>query len=336
MTSREVVRAAIDFQGPDRLPVMMEALGVDDVGGAGISLDSERRRTGQGLDEYGCWWGKTQQKNMGQVKRHPIRDLAEVERYPLPDFRVKEKLPEVRRQLERLEREEKYVNTFHFMLLFERMHALCGFETVLEGLYTDRAAMERLADRLMATVLQKIEFLGEHFGRRIHGFSFTEDWGTQENLIINPELWRSFFKPRYKILFDAMHAFGWDVWMHSCGKVNRIIGDLIEVGANVINLQQPRALGIEEVGQQFAGKITFQSLCDIQATLPSGSDTDVRQDVQDLLKYWATPKGGFILSDYGDGEAIGVPLERKRLMFQYFMENDPYRRTRLSQSEPRP
>jgi len=184
-----------------------------------------------------------------------------------------------------------------------------------------------LADRLVAVVMQKVHFLGEHCGPRIHGFNFTEDWGTQEDLIVSPELWRSFFKPRYKILFDTMHGYGWDVWMHSCGKVNRIIGDLIEIGLNVINLQQPRALGIEEVGREFAGKITFQSLCDIQATLPSGSDADVRQDVLDLLKHWATPRGGFILSDYGDGEAIGVPLDRKRLMFECFMENDPYRKS---------
>jgi len=326
MTSKEVVRAAIGFHGPDRLPMMMDALGVSDVGGTGVWLDSERQRTGQGLDEYGCRWGKTEQKNMGQVKGHPISDLAEVERYPLPDFRVKEQLPRIQQRLEQLEREGKYITTGHFMLLFERMHSLCGFETVLESLYVDRPAMEVLADRLVAVVLQKIVFLGEHCGRRIHGFNFTEDWGTQEDLIVGPELWRSFFKPRYKVLFDAMHAYGWDVWMHSCGKVNRIIGDLIEIGLNVINLQQPRALGIAKVGQQFAGKITFQSLCDIQATLPSGSDEDVRQDVQDLLKHWATPRGGFILSDYGDGEAIGVPLERKRLMFEYFMANDPYRK----------
>ena len=325
MTSKEVIQAAIHFERPDRLPAMMAALGVSDVGGAGIALDTQRLRTGEGLDEYQCRWCKTQQKNMGQVKGHPLTDLAAAATFPLPDYRVMDALPQVEELIRQLEREQKYITTGHFMLLFERMHSLCGFETVLEGLYTDLAALEVLADRLVTVVVQKIQFLGEHFGRRIHGFSFTEDWGTQDDLIISPELWRSFFKPRYKILFDAMHANGWDVWMHSCGRVNRIIGDLIEVGANVINLQQPRALGIEEVGRQFAGQITFQSLCDIQATLPYGTDDDIRRDVEDLLAYWATPSGGFILSDYGDGEAIGVPLERKRLMFEYFLQKDPYR-----------
>jgi hypothetical protein len=37
-----------------------------------------------------------------------------------------------------------------------------------------------------------------------------------------------------------------------------------------------------------------------------------------LLQEWSTPEGGFILSDYGDGDAIGVPLARKRVMLDAF------------------
>ena len=327
MTSQEVVSAAIHFRTPDRLPVTMEALGVNDVGWTGVNVDSERARTGAGVDEYGCFWCKTDQKNMGQVKGHPLADLNLIEKYPLPDYRVKAHIPLIAAQLRACEEKGQYAVNGHFMILFERMHSLCGFETILTGLYTDREALELLADRLVEVMLQKVHFLGENFGPRLHAFSFTEDWGTQEDLMINPVLWRSFFKPRYKKLFDAMHSYGWDVWMHSCGKVNKIIGDLIEVGADVINLQQPRAIGIEALGRQYAGKITFQSLCDIQATLPYGTQADIHKDVDDLLRFWATPKGGFILSDYGDGEAIGVPVERKKIMFDYFMKQDPWRRT---------
>jgi len=33
-----------------------------------------------------------------------------------------------------------------------------------------------------------------------------------------------------------------------------------------------------------------------------------------------TPEGGFILSDYGDGAAIGVSDDRKRVMLEAFCE----------------
>ena len=165
-----------------------------------------------------------------------------------------------------------------FMLLFERMHALHGFENTLTGLkrYLERERMEMLADRIL-------EFdPGDHrqycppFPGPDPGFNFTDDWGTQQALIIRPSLWRDFFQPRYTRLFSAMHAAGWHVWMHSCGKVNAILENLLEAGVNVVNLQQPRALDICAVGRQFRGRLCFKSLCDIQHTLPFQSPSHDR------------------------------------------------------------
>jgi uroporphyrinogen decarboxylase len=160
----------------------------------------------------------------------------------------------------------------------------------------------------------------------IHGISFTDDWGTERDVFISPELWNEFFRPRYGKIFDACHNAGWHVWLHSCGKINKIIGDLIEIGAEVLNLQQPTVLGIEEIGREFAGKVCFQSLCDIQKTLPSKGEDVIIGEAQSLIRHWATESGGFILGDYGDGEAIDVPLEKKRVMFDAFIEADRWKK----------
>ena len=88
----------------------------------------------------------------------------------------------------------------------------------------------------------------------------------------------------------------------------------------MINLQQPLALGIEEIGERFAGKICFSSLCDIQHTLPFKGPDEIRTEARMLLGNWATSKGGFILSDYGDGVAIGVGPETKQVMMDGFLQ----------------
>ena len=113
--------------------------------------------------------------------------------------------------------------------------------------------------------------------------------------------------------------------MHSCGQVTEIIDPLIDIGLDVINLQQPRALGIEAVGERFAGKICFQSLCDIQHTLPFKSHDEIRAEAKLLLDKWGTDAGGFILADYGDGEGIGVPDTTKQVMFDAFLEYDRWK-----------
>ncbi|MCL6430202.1 MAG: hypothetical protein K6V36_04990 [Anaerolineae bacterium] len=172
---------------------------------------------------------------------------------------------------------------------------------------------------------QGLENIHRRFPTGIHGFWFTDDWGTELATFIRPSLWDGFFKPRYRVLFDAIHRAGWHVWMHTCGRVNDIVEGLIDVGLDVINLQQPRALGIEEIGRRFRGRICFESLCDIQRTLPEGDAWAIREEARLLLREWGTPDGGFILSDYGDGQAIGASAETKQVMLEAFLEADPWR-----------
>lgn len=324
MTPMEVMRAAIRFQTPDRLPVQMRTLLYSDTSGVGFGQDSQKARTGEGLDEWGCRWEKTEMANMGQPVGHPLTDYRAVEDYPFPDPLLPEIYEEIARELEVAEKDTKYVTVDQFMMLFERMHSLMGLKRILEGLYVEPEAMALLADRLVEYDITKINRAGELFGDRIHCFGGTDDWGTQQALFISPEKWREFFLPRYKKIFDAAHAWGWDTQLHSCGRVNDAIPLLTEAGLNMINLQQPRALGIEDVGAKYAGTICFESLCDIQHTLPAGDAKAINDEAELLLAHWSTPKGGFVLSDYGDPAAIGVPPETKEIMLKAFLTRDPY------------
>ena len=325
MSSHEVVRRAIHFDSPERLPLRFESLRLDDTHGVATNAigtgDHTKRATN---DEWHCLWVRSEVANMGQVKGHPLENWEAIDTYRWPD-------PGDPSYYEGMEErfagsEGKYVTTSIFMLLFERMHSLRGMTNVLTELYADRGRMAYLADRIVDFDIGVIRNIGERFPGCIHGFGFTDDWGTELATFVSPRMWSDFFQPRYARIFEAAHAQGWDVWMHTCGKVNEIVEPLIEIGLDVINLQQPRALGIEEMGRRFAGRICFESLCDIQATLPFKGAEEIREEAKLLLERWATPKGGFILSDYGDGEAIGVPLWKKEVMLDAFREFDPFRR----------
>ena len=83
MTPMEVMRAAIRFEGPDRLPVLLGSLGYSDAVNVGFSHDSEWARTGEGLDEWGCRWRRVRGDNMGQPLGHPLLNYAQVANYPV-------------------------------------------------------------------------------------------------------------------------------------------------------------------------------------------------------------------------------------------------------------
>jgi hypothetical protein len=326
MNSREIVRRAVRFQNPERLPLIFESLGFTDKVGVGPEFPSERTLgNGTGLDHWGCAWEKTDMHNMGQVKSHPLADWSALKTHPWPDPDNPAYYKQIADKVTQAQAEGKYVSIGIFMLLFERMHSLRGFEATLADLYLEPDLSAELADRLVAFDLRVIQNCASAAGAsRIDALDFTDDWGTQQNAFVSPDFWREFFGPRYKKIFALAHRLGWDVHMHSCGKVNDLIGPLIDVGCDCINLQQPRALGIEEIGRRYCGRICFKSLCDIQQTLPFKDEAAIREEAALLLEHWSTPEGGFILSDYGDGEAIGVPIEKKRFMLDAFLEFDPW------------
>ena len=275
----------------------------------------------EGADEWGCVWEHTAVKNMGQVKGHPLANAADLDSLPVPDYSDDSRYIDAPAALETAEREGKYVCAGIFMVLFERMHSLYGFENTLAALLLDRPAMEALADRVLAVHLELVANIQRRCGSAVHAFGMTDDWGTQEAAFVSFDLWMDFFLPRYKRLFDAMHAGGQDVWVHSCGKINEIVEGLIQAGANVVNMQQPRALGIEEMGQRYRGRVTFESLADIQHTLPTNDPAEVDADIDALMTHWASPAGGFVFSDYGDPAAIGVKDDSIKLhMYRRFSE----------------
>ena len=251
--------------------------------------------------------------------RTPLPEIpADLRATRWPDYTDDSRWLDAPGALTRYESEGKYVVSGIFMVLFERMHSLHGFEDTLADLRLDRPAMERLADHIVEVHLTNVRELHRRFGDRVHGISMSDDWGTQTGAFVSQAMWFDFFLPRYKRLFDEMHRCGYDVWVHSCGKVNEIIEGYIRAGVDVVNLQQPRALGISEIGKRYRGRIAFESLSDIQVTLPTGDAGLIAADAEELIEHWAAREGGFIFSDYGDGGAIGAPPGAKLAMYRAF------------------
>jgi uroporphyrinogen decarboxylase len=283
-------------------------------------FDTERERAGERLDEWGCIWEKAIETNMGQVKGHPIKNINDIQQYSFPLIWDKV-FANLSGEIEKAGKEKKYIRFEYFILLFERMHSLLGIQSPMEGLYLFPELIEKLADGLCDYVVVYIQQAVAAADGAIYGFGFAEDWGTQENTFISLEKWREIFKPRYMRIFEVCRQNGLVIRMHSCGKINDFIGDFIEIGLNTINLQQPRALGIDEIGRLFQGKICFEVTCDIQKTLPFGTNQKVEEEAVDLLEKLGTSEGGFILSEYGEDSAIGVSHGRGQHMLNCFLKH---------------
>lgn len=322
MTSYEIVRRAIEFDSPERLPIRFASLGIDDTYGVPLQPAAGWEAPAPNVDEWGCEWHRPDPAsgiaNMGQPKGHPLRDLDHLEDYPWPDPTDPHRYALIEEALAGAG--DKYILVGVGFTFFERMHYLYGMDNLFIAMYEQPEKVHELAERVVSYPIGVARELGQRFRGRIHGFAMTDDWGTQVTHFIKIPMWREFFKDRYTRLFAAIHEAGMHAWMHSCGHVNEVIGEWIDCRLDVVNLQQPRNLGIEEIGERYRGKICFETTCDIQMTLPWKSAPEIREEAWLLLEHWATPQGGFILSDYGDPNAIGVAEDKKRVMLEAFLQ----------------
>jgi len=213
---------------------------------------------------------------------------------------------------------DRYVALTAHSLLFSRLHKLRGFTETLEDFYLEPEKVGRVLDMIVDFKVQQCIELHRRFGDRIDGLFVADDWGTQERTFVGPNILQDFFAPRYKTIFDAIHDCGWHVILHSCGRINAFVPTFIELGVDVLNMQQSQSYGVVEFGEQFRGRVCFLATVDIQTTLPRGDEQEIRDEARLLVRHWSTPAGGMIAFDYGAWEAVGVKPEAPRIMFDEF------------------
>ena len=156
------------------------------------------------------------------------------------------------------------------------------------------------------------------------GVFFCEDWGTQNKLLISPTDWVEIFQPLYERFCNFAAENNITVWMHSCGYIYEIIPYLIETGIKVLQLDQPELMGIERLGKEFGGKITFWSPCDIQKILPTGDKELIEASIRCMYENWFINGGGLIAKSYGTNEkdlqSIGVRPEWNDFAYKCFLK----------------
>lgn len=113
-----------------------------------------------------------------------------------------------------------------------------------------------------------------------------DDVGTQKKMLISPETWRSWFKPRLKKVIESARKInsGILVYYHSDGYIEPIISDLIDVGIDILNPVQPESMGPAKIKEQYGGRLAFFGTIGIQTTMPHGTPEDVKKEVKTRIE----------------------------------------------------
>ena len=338
MTGKENLTRAIEFRGPAWLPIDI-----------GVSLewlyekDAAKQRTIRDLANRFPWeimglWvqrNKTEPVRQGNVSRwvdewgtgweddghgaktesYPLQSGYEaMAAHPFPDPRLAGRFNDADRQL--AQRGDKYVRGSVWFTLFERLWMLRGFDNMLVDPYLDEANFCRLRDKVVEFNLGLID---QWIERRAEAVFFSDDWGSQRALLMNPDDWRRFYRPSYAKMFDRVRRGGAHVWMHLCGNITAILPDLIDIGLRVLNPVQPQAMDVRQLARDFGGKVCFNGGVDVQGTLVRGTLQDVRDEVCQLVDLFGRYNGGYI---GGTSHTImpETPLDNVIALYEAFAE----------------
>ena len=340
MDRRERVIRAVEMNMPDRVPVVHSLLPaallkhgkalVDLLAGYPNDFGSSEHtipevedlppsyRAGRNADEWGTVWVSSENGIHGQVADHPIHSWEEAEAYQFPPLPTEEWVQKTKRHVAKEKRDRFVTHGFMPSNYFERLHFLLGFRTVLKCLLTKPRGFVDFADRLLEHGMASLQLT---LDAEPDSIGFGDDWGAQDRLLIRPDIWRSFFKPKYKKMFDLAHDHGAYVQLHSDGYIVDILDDLYEIGVNVLN-PQFSCHDLHDLADRTRGKLCINSDIDRQYVLPHASPEEVDAHIGMIVDLFGRENGGGL---FGRGELNrDVPLANCKALFDAWMRHGRY------------
>ena len=231
--------------------------------------------------------------------------VAEVEAFPWPDveyLNFADTIQKLREASAYFRFSGMWTCFFHIVADF------FGMDNYFVKMYTDPAVVEAVTNHVVDFYLQANELFFQEAAQNFEVYFFGNDFGTQLDLLISPEMFRRFILPYMRKCIEQAKSYGLKVMLHSCGSIYRVIPDLLDAGVDALHPLQARAKGMdaETLARNYRGKLVFVGGVDTQHLLVHGSPQEVRDEVRRLRDLWG---GKFIVSPSHEAILPNVPAE---------------------------
>ena len=266
-----------------------------------------------GLDDWGVNWVPSGTDEGSYPEEKAVLSLADVEMFETPQTDWQNVTAELKKQITEKSQVDTLIIVRDEMVLFERIKQLLGTTECLMGLIKNPNQMHILLDKIVDYHKKLTSCIMES---GVAGVRFTDDWGIQNSLFIAPTQWREFIKPRMKKLYMVVKEYDGIVFQHTCGHLEEIMPDLIEIGVDVLDPCQPSSNDIFSWKKQYGDSLTFMGGLDTQTYLSFGTPQEIKQSVKKVISVMAD-KGGYIAAP---SHTITIPKENEQAMIEAIKE----------------
>jgi uroporphyrinogen decarboxylase len=308
MTKREVIKVVLDGKRPPYVPwsfkftaeprqLLLDHYNVDDLdsilGNHILQLGSDigffdDMGNDQFQDVFKVVWDRSIDKDIGDAKGIVLHEPT-LDGYEFPDPHDPRFFANIENEIA-LKPDMFRVFQIGFSL-YERAWAMRGMTNLFMDFFNNPGFVHELMERICEYNIAQVN-KALHFD--IDAVYFGDDWGQQHGLIMGYDLWKEFIYPYLQKMYRHVRNAGKYVMIHSCGDVDELFDDLIEIGVNCFNPFQPEVMDVMELMKRYRGKLSFHGGLSIQKTLPFGTVEDVIRESELLLKLGS--EGSYIFS----------------------------------------
>jgi len=326
ITSKEIVIKTIEFDDPPRIPYSFyyhPTFG--DIFDFFFMKWTDKKpnvKNGFYTDEWGVVWQNTRYI-WGTAVRYPLSELADLANYKFPKPITNKRLFIIAKVAKLAKRKKKYIVAPNYICMLERMRSLMGVEKLILAPYEQPNELEELLDILTNMTIDLLNKYNNSGLDLFDAFMTWEDWGSQSRLLMSNDMFKKFYKPRYKRIVEAVHENGMHFIWHSCGYIMDLIPDMIDIGVDVVQIDQPRLLGHQQIIDSLGGKMCMWNPVDIQwSTQNHITNDDIKKEIDDMINIYNIKKfkGGFIFRNYPDPQDINISVERQKFINSTFIE----------------
>ncbi|MCK5734853.1 MAG: hypothetical protein KAH21_00190 [Spirochaetaceae bacterium] len=240
-------------------------------------------------DSWGVGWVLELEGMVPFPKINPLLDIRRVDEFHFPDPGSLVFSEDVKAVLENITRENHVLIGSMPYFIFERAWALMGMENFFISMMDYPEEIQFLLHKL---AIYAKDVFARYIDLGFDGITFSEDLGSQKALLFSPNAFRKLFIPEYEYCFADLIEAGVIIDFHSCGCIQDISYDLVELGITILNPIQAHANNLLTVKDASRGKVTLSGGIDTDVIL-RGSPEEVRSEASGVLPL-LKKDGGYI------------------------------------------
>lgn len=266
---------------------------------------------------FDCYLGR-EKKSHGQPGVFAeTEDVSEVEKFPWPDIRYIDFTDYRRIAKETLDEDMAFFGGF-WCPYFHIVADFFGMENYFIKMFENPAVVEAVTEHVVDFYARANEVLFEEMGDLIDIFFFGNDFGTQIDLIISPDLFEKFVLPGIQKLTAVAKKFGKKTMLHSCGAISGALPMIINAGVEAVHPIQAKAAGMDAISlnREFGKDLVFMGGVDTQQLLPFGTGEEISTEVKRLIdifgpNYIISPSHEALLSNVSPANLLAMSQAAK-------------------------